>query len=499
MSSKNQVTVSRRRFNLETVVFSAEQEVTVPAGIKVPENTQYLLQPVLTLPKEKLEIYQGPGKVRVQGQLEGVISCVDNAEQVNTLAVPALEFMAAFTAPPLSPEARFEAEVQIDGVEVDQGEGNVANITAYIIIHLCALQIQEVEMVSSLSGGDLLAERGNVRLQDVVKEIGVEKTLSLRLPIKEEMAPAGAELCVGNLSWQVEEGQLGAGGQVLAKIYCLDGDGNIDLVLGSKEFDLELDFDAQEISESALDCSFTRVDLTAGENGLELALVLKVTATGYREEIAEYITSLTGADSQQRIVQLRNRIGEGEFKVNLAGSCPFASMPHTIDLVLPWVRILESQALEGKILVRGLLTLNVYYSDDSGQRRVLVQEEEFSQFFDLEGSCKGYSVKSWAWPEGGDCADGHYTVPVRIRIEVVEEVEFKAVTDVHVVDPFQVPANASVILYAAKTGDSMFSIARKFNITQELLCEYNGLSEQDCLQPGQKILIPVYQTRFKVQ
>jgi LysM repeat protein len=268
------------------------------------------------------------------------------------------------------------------------------------------------------------------------------------------------------------------------------------LVLGSKEFDLELDFDAPEITESSLACTFTSVDLSADGSELELVLVLKAIATGYREESAEYITSLTGADSQQRTVQLRNRIGEGEYKVTLDGSCPFASIPQAIDLVLPQVRILESQALESKILVRGLLTLDVYYFDDSGQRRVLVQEEEFSQFFDFEGSGKGYSVKSWAWPEGGNCADGHYTVPVRIRAEVVEEAEFRAVTDVHVVDPFQVPANASVILYAAKTGDSMFSVARKFNTTQELLCKYNGLSEQDCLRPGQKILIPVYQTRF---
>lgn len=501
MSSKDQAKVSRRRVYLETVVFSAEQEVTVPASIKVPDSAQYLLQPVLMLPKDKLSIFQGPGKIRVQGQLEGILSCVDSDEQVHTLAVPAQEFMAAFTVPVLSPGVRLEADVRIDGIEVDQGEGNVANITAYIFINLWALQSQEVEMVSAVSGGDLLAETGIVRMQQIIKEIGAEKTMTLRLPLEREMVPSGAELCFGNLGWQVEEGRLRAAGLVLAKVYCLTGDGGVKLVSGSQDFDLELDFEAPEINESSLACSFIKADLNAVSDGgeLELELGLKATATGYREQMTEYVSSLTGADSQQRTIQLRNRIGEGEFKVTLDGNCPFASLPQSIDTVLPKVRIIESQALEGKILVRGLLTLNVYYTDESGLRRVLVQEEEFSQFFDLEGSARGYSVKSWAWPEDAECAEGRYTVPVLMRVEVIEEVEFRAVTDVHVVDPTQVPVNASVILYIVKKGDSIFSVARNFNTTQELLWEYNGLSEQDCLQPGQKLLIPVYQTRFKVQ
>lgn len=501
MSSKDQAKVSRRRINLETVVFSAEQEVTVPARIKIPDSTQYLLQPILMLPKDKVSVFHGPGKIRVQGQLEGILSYVDSAEQVHTLAVPAQEFVAAFTAPALSPGVRLTADVQIDGIEVDQGEGNVANITAYIIINLRAFQTQEVEMVSAVSGGALRAETNSVRLQQVIKEIGAKQTVALLLPTQPEMAPVGTELCIGNLSWQVEEGRLRAAGLVLAKVYCLNGDGEVKVLLGQQDFGLELDFDAPEIGEGSLICSFEKASLANVSEGtaLELELVLKATATGYREQMTDYVSSLTGADSQQKTIQLRNRIGEGEFKVTLEGNCPFASQPQAIDQVLPRVRIIESQALEGKILVRGLLTLNIYYTDESDQRRVLVQEEEFSQFFDLEGCVRGYAVKSWAWPEGADCAEGRYAVPVLMRVEVIEEVEFTAVTDVHVVDPSQVPANASVILYMVKTGDSLFSIARKFNTTQELLWEYNGLSEQDGLEPGQKLIIPVYQTRFKVQ
>lgn len=39
MSNSGLAKVSRRRYNLETVVFSAQQEVTVPAGLKIPVST----------------------------------------------------------------------------------------------------------------------------------------------------------------------------------------------------------------------------------------------------------------------------------------------------------------------------------------------------------------------------------------------------------------------------------------------------------------------------
>ena len=42
MSRKDQVNVSRREYYLETVVYSAEQEVTVPASITIPEGTIFV-------------------------------------------------------------------------------------------------------------------------------------------------------------------------------------------------------------------------------------------------------------------------------------------------------------------------------------------------------------------------------------------------------------------------------------------------------------------------
>src|SRR5690554_1741415 len=99
MSNSGLAKVSRRRYNLETVIFSAQQEVTVPAGLKIPVSTQYVLQPFLVVPREKVIILPGPGKIRVQGQTEGFLSYVDRDESVSTLPVPPTEFIASFAVP----------------------------------------------------------------------------------------------------------------------------------------------------------------------------------------------------------------------------------------------------------------------------------------------------------------------------------------------------------------------------------------------------------------
>lgn len=497
MSRKDQVNVSRREYYLETVVYSAEQEVTVPASITIPEGTQFLLQPVLILPKDRITIVQGPGKIRVQGEMEGIVSCVGSGEEVSTLPVPALEFMAAFSAPVLDPKVRLEADMHFDGVEVDLSEGNVANITAYIVISLRALQTQGVEIVNAVKGGDLLAETNSVRVQSIMEEIASQQNISMQFALPPETAPAATELCIGNLSWQVEEGSLTAEGIVLAKVYCLSGEGKLALLTGNREFRLEMDFAAPEVRDSSLDCIFDRVSLKTIDEGaaLELNLVLQARGKGYSQQVAEYVSSVDRADSQQKRILLRNRIGESEFKLILEGNCPLVSTPPDAELVLPRVRITETQALEGKILLRGLIALNIFYTDENNTPRVLVQEEEFTQFFDLPGSLRGYGVKCWVWPEGASCSQGRYSVPVLVRVEVFEDVEFTAVTDVHVVDPSHIPAAASVILYTVQKGDNLFALARRFNTTQELLRGYNNLEGDEGLVPGDKLIIPVYQIK----
>lgn len=55
-----------------------------------------------------------------------------------------------------------------------------------------------------------------------------------------------------------------------------------------------------------------------------------------------------------------------------------------------------------------------------------------------------------------------------------------------------VPKNVNTYFtyYTIERGDSLYGIARKYNINPELLAGLNGLDMEDFIYPGQEILIP---------
>ena len=55
-----------------------------------------------------------------------------------------------------------------------------------------------------------------------------------------------------------------------------------------------------------------------------------------------------------------------------------------------------------------------------------------------------------------------------------------------------VPRNNSYLMeYIVKEGDTIYSIARKNNVSKDTLLSLNGLNEYDYIYPNQQILIPM--------
>src|SRR6185503_15418659 len=55
---------------------------------------------------------------------------------------------------------------------------------------------------------------------------------------------------------------------------------------------------------------------------------------------------------------------------------------------------------------------------------------------------------------------------------------------------YLIGAEAGPKEYTLREGDTLFSVARKFNVHYERLAAANGLEPSTTLQPGQKLLIP---------
>src|SRR5687768_14684455 len=52
------------------------------------------------------------------------------------------------------------------------------------------------------------------------------------------------------------------------------------------------------------------------------------------------------------------------------------------------------------------------------------------------------------------------------------------------------PGDAKPRVHTVYSGQRLGSIAKRYNVSVEALCNANGLSETDRIQPGQKLLVP---------
>jgi LysM repeat protein len=59
------------------------------------------------------------------------------------------------------------------------------------------------------------------------------------------------------------------------------------------------------------------------------------------------------------------------------------------------------------------------------------------------------------------------------------------------VEPIQVPATQPLVTYVVRKGDTVWSIARAYNISPEILMNANNLTPNQIIIPGQQLVIPV--------
>lgn len=487
-----------RTLRLDMVRARSEQEVTVPIEVQLPANVQYLLQPVLLLPPDKQSVEISQGKVRFQAQLQGFVCGVDDDERVVLVPLPVQNVMTSFAVPKLKPTARVKVSPVVQATEVDRDESNKADILAYVKVTLQATEEQEIKVFCESDQFGVAARTETYRLQLANGLAEATKTVKEQIDLNAGVETIlGTEAWVANLSWEVEDGMAEVNGQAWLRVYYVpEGEKTLNVAETQRDFAVSLDFGQADPLEAKLDCAVKSVNAVATEEGkqIDLTAVIAVNARGYTEESLAVVTGLDGADYLAGSYNVANRVGESEFRLNLEGQLQLPESADEIVAIYGRTRLLEATALEDKVLARGMLTLQIWYSCQ-GQKRVMVQEEEYSHFFALEGCRPQYQIEAWVWPGTVQVQEDSYSATVTLRVEVAEQAAISPVVDVHIVDE-TTPMSASYIVYRVARGDTLFGVAKKFNVTQQLLRQANEMAEAEQPAPGTKLIIPVYQTRY---
>ncbi|NMB26909.1 MAG: DUF3794 domain-containing protein [Tissierellia bacterium] len=157
--------------------------------------------------------------------------------------------------------------------------------------------------------------------------------------------------------------------------------------------------------------------------------------------------------------------------------------------------IINSQYVEDKIMIEGILSLNIYYLEDIKDEITTLREEiPFKSYVTTEELGRDviinvetkleelkYSLKDDSLTIDGTIKN-HIFMNRERKINIINEI---AETD-EIIDRKDRP---SIIVYIVQKGDVLWDISKRYNTTVEEIILANNITSPSTLMPGEKIII----------
>ncbi|NMB08171.1 MAG: DUF3794 domain-containing protein [Tissierellia bacterium] len=157
--------------------------------------------------------------------------------------------------------------------------------------------------------------------------------------------------------------------------------------------------------------------------------------------------------------------------------------------------IIDSQYVEDKVIIEGLISLNIYYLKEETEEIATMKEEiPFKSYLTIEELSNSpivnvdisleeikYNLKNNTLKIDGSVKN-HISVDKETKIDILTEIEE---TDI-IIDKKNRP---SIIIYMVQKEDKLWDIAKRYNTTMEEIILTNDISSPSTLMQGEKIII----------
>ncbi|MDD6736512.1 MAG: DUF3794 domain-containing protein, partial [Clostridiales bacterium] len=158
--------------------------------------------------------------------------------------------------------------------------------------------------------------------------------------------------------------------------------------------------------------------------------------------------------------------------------------------------ITATQIQSGRLAVSGRAIVYVLYITDNTQVPVCSINEEipFSYMIDCENAVRDAEVELVA-----ECEHVSYAISsagsVEIRCgisisgKIIKKSKRRVITDITASELPQ--RDSGIVIYFAKSGDSIWDISKRYHVTGDSIVECNNLDDNCEITPGEKLIIPI--------
>lgn len=175
-----------------------------------------------------------------------------------------------------------------------------------------------------------------------------------------------------------------------------------------------------------------------------------------------------------------------------------SEMPKPTEIIMckAGVCVTEKRIVEDKVVIDGIMNVNVMYKTSDNDKYICTAREEipFTSGIDIPGAKINMNCVSKVYLENIDADIEAGNIGVKAIVKVYSRVNYNIHKE-FLVDIFhgegEIPAKkASVTIYVAQPGDTLWKIAKKYNTTIENLIKINEIEDVDVLGQDRKLIIP---------
>lgn len=160
------------------------------------------------------------------------------------------------------------------------------------------------------------------------------------------------------------------------------------------------------------------------------------------------------------------------------------------------VCITDKKLVEDKVILDGVLNVNVLYRTTDDEKYVYTVNEEipFSCSVEIPGCKIDMQCIGKSYLENVEASIEADTIAIKAVVEVYARVNYithkEFLVDMTSVEGELPKKKASLIIYVVQHGDTLWKIAKKYASTVEDLVKLNDMEDQEVVKVGHKLIIP---------
>lgn len=409
-----------------------------------------------------------------------------------------------------------EAECYVEHINCTAVNERKVSVEGIIKLKSEVYKNYNFEIIKDVTGvSDIQMLKNPATLDKLVGSVPGDMVVKCRIQIPMDKPQIGniikCGVTVHKKDVKLMEGKIKLGGSALVGILYKSREGSdIVYVTDDVEIGKEIEMDrATPDMESYTDFVVDAIEPELREDDLGESRIVDVEAlvkTNTKVMSKEDVDLLDDAYSPTMMVKVDKKDyelnvmhGHAKIQTIVKGDMELPrEMPQASEVVMCFgdVCVTDKKLVEDKVVIEGILKTDAIYKTKDNEKLFykIGDELPFTSAVEIPGCKIDMNCMAKVCMESIEGVLEAGNISLKAVIEVYARVNYVTHKEFMVdvtPDEVEIPKKkASITIYVVQQGDTLWKIAKKYNITLDVLIKTNEIDNPDILKPGQKLIIP---------